>query len=436
MSKQPRPKPRAARATPGTARPLQKKPGSMTKTVALVGALDTKGAEYAFVKEQIEARGLRTCVVDIGVLGKPRLRADIPSHEVASAGGTSLEALVAGGDRGQAMVAMGQGLEGLLPRLHAKGTFHAVIGLGGTGGTSVVCRGMRRLPLGVPKVMVSTVAGGDVRPFVGVSDIVMIPSIVDVSGLNRISRGVYARAAATVCAMATTEVKGSDDRPIAVASMFGNTTQAVEAGKAILEAAGYEVLVFHATGTGGRTMESLIDMGSVDAVLDLTTTEWADELVGGVLTAGPERLEAAARRGVPAVVVPGCLDMVNFGPRATVPARFAERRLYQHNPDITLMRTDVSESRRLGEILAEKLNASRGPVTVLLPLQGLSVIGAPGGPFHWPEADAALFEALTAALRPEIKVIRMDCPINDPTFARRAAEELLANISAHIRRKS
>jgi uncharacterized protein (UPF0261 family) len=202
----------------------------------------------------------------------------------------------------------------------------------------------------------------------------------------------------------------------------------------VLEAAGFEVLVFHATGTGGRTMESLIAAGSVDAVLDLTTTEWADELVGGVLSAGPERLEAAARQGVPAVVVPGCLDMVNFGPRESVPAKFAGRRLYQHNPDITLLRTDVDESRRLGEILAQKLNGSRGPVTVLLPLQGLSVIGAPGGPFHWPEADAALFQALTAALRPDIRVIRMDCPINDPSFARRAAEELLA--LAKTRRKT
>ena len=255
---------------------------------------------------------------------------------------------------------------------------------------------MRTLPLGVPKVMVSTVAGGDVSGYVGVKDIVMIPSIVDVAGVNRISREVFARAAGAVCGMVETEVPPGDDKPLVAASMFGNTTKCVEAAKAILEEAGYEVLVFHATGTGGRTMESLIEAGLIAGVLDITTTEWADELVGGVLAAGPTRLEAAARRGVPAVVTPACLDMVNFWAPETVPEKFDGRKFYPHNPNITLMRTTPDECRRLGEILAEKLNLSTGPVTVLIPLKGLSVIDAPGGPFWWPEANQALFDALKA----------------------------------------
>jgi uncharacterized protein (UPF0261 family) len=282
--------------------------------------------------------------------------------------------------------------------------------------------------------MVSTVAGTDVSGYVGVKDIVMIPSIVDVSGINRISREVFARAAGAICGMLETEVPPGEDRPLVAASMFGNTTRCVEAAKAIIEQAGYEVLVFHATGTGGRTMESLIEAGLIAGVLDLTTTEWADELVGGVLAAGPARLEASARNGVPAVVAPGCLDMVNFWAPPTVPAKFQGRKFYPHNPNITLMRTTPEECRQLGEILAEKLNLSSGAVTVLLPLGGWSMIDAPGGPFWWPEANQALTHALKAHLRPDIPLIEMDCNVNDPEFARCAAETLLTAIDTHKRR--
>lgn len=397
----------------------------MAKTVALLGALDTKGVEYGFVKQCIEARGLRTLVIDIGVLGEPRIAADVPREAVARAGAAELSDLVARQDRGEAVAAMARGAAVLVAQLYTEGRFDGIMALGGGGGTSIACGAMRTLPLGVPKVMVSTVAGTDVSGYVGVKDIVMVPAIVDVSGINRISREVFARAAGAICGMLQTEIPPGDDKPLVAASMFGNSTPCVEAAKPILEAAGYEVLVFHATGTGGRAMESLVEAGLIAGVLDVTTTEWADELVGGVLAAGPTRLEAAARRGVPAIVTPACLDMVNFWAPPTVPQKFQGRRFYPHNPNITLMRTTPGECRQLGEIVAEKLNLSRGPVSVLIPLRGWSMIDAPGGPFWWPEADEAFTTALKARLRPDIPVLEIDANVNAPEFARRCAETLL-----------
>lgn len=397
----------------------------MPPTIALLGSLDTKGAEYRFVKECIEAAGLGALVIDLGILGAPGLEPNIPREQVAAAGGAALAALVSKADRGEAVAAMTRGAEALVPKLYAEGRFQGVMAMGGSGGTAMACAAMRMLPIGVPKVMVSTLAGTDVSPYVGVKDIVMIPSIVDISGINRISREVLARAAGAVCGMVTAKVPFGQDKPLIVASMFGNTTNCVEAAKGFLEERGYEVLVFHATGTGGRTMESLIEAGLISGVLDITTTEWADELVGGVLSAGPTRLEAAARIGIPVVVVPGCLDMVNFWAPETVPDRFKGRKFYPHNPNVTLMRTNVEENRELGRILAEKLNQSLGPVTVLFPLKGLSMIDSPGGPFWWPEADQGLLGSLKEDLRRDIPVVELDHNINDPEFARICAEELL-----------
>jgi len=400
----------------------------MARTIALLGTLDTKGAEYGFVKQCIEARGHRTLLIDAGVLGPPGIEPDVSRREVARAAGVDLAALVAKEDRGEAVAAMSRAAAALVPQLYAEGKFHAIMALGGGGGTSMACAAMRTLPLGVPKVMVSTVAGSDVSGYVGIKDIVMIPSIVDVSGLNRISREVFAKAAGAVCGMVGTDVPPGEDKPLVVASMFGNTTPCVEAAKAILQEAGYEVLVFHATGTGGRTMESLVEAGLIAAVLDVTTTEWADELVGGVLSAGPTRLEAAPKCGVPAIVTPACLDMVNFWAPQTVPQRFEGRTFYQHNPNITLMRTTADECRRLGRIMAEKLNLSTAPVTVLLPLGGLSMIDVEGGPFWSPEADKALFDSLRQNLRPDIPLVEVDCNVNDPQFAKACAETLLSSL--------
>ena len=402
------------------------------QTIALLGTMDTKGVEHGFVAERIRARGHRTLVIDLGTDGPPQLPPDISREEVAVLAGIDLAALVARHDRGEAVAAMSQAAPLILAKLQREGRIDGVVSLGGGGGTAIATAGMRALPLGFPKLMVSTLASGNTAQYVGVKDIVMMPSIVDVAGLNRISRAVLTRAAGAICGMVESAAldsgAGAEDKPVIVASMFGNTTDCVQKAKTILEGAGYEVLVFHATGIGGKTMESLIESGLVAGVLDVTTTEWADELCGGFLGAGPTRLEAAARRGVPAVVAPGCLDMVNFHAPETVPAKFAGRTFYKHNPQVTLMRTNAEECAQLGRILAEKVNLSTGPVTVLLPMRAISVISAPGQPFHDPAADAALFDAIKSNVREGIPVLEIDAAINDPAFAEAAAQALLTQL--------
>ena len=396
-----------------------------TPTIAVLGALDTKGAEVGFLAEQIRRLGCRTLVVDLGVMLPPPFRPEVCRETIAKAAGTDIETLVARADRGHAVASMARGVRNTVEELCARGSIHGVIGIGGSAGTTMATAAMRALPIGVPKVMVSTIASGDVGALVGRMDIVMVPSIVDISGLNRISRQVFVRAAAAVAGMALAEVPPSDDREVVAASMFGNTTECVEAARSSVEASGFEVLVFHATGSGGRTMEDLIAAGLVSGVLDITTTELADELVGGVMSAGAGRLGAAASAGIPAAVVPGCMDMVNFWAPRTVPRRHRDRRLYRHNPNVTLMRTDPDENRELGMRLATRLNASKGPVAVYLPLKGVSVISAAGQPFHWPEADRALFAAIKRTLRPDIPLLELDFNINDPRFAETVANGLL-----------
>src|SRR3989454_1638439 len=346
-------------------------------TIAVLGTMDSKGMEHSFVAERIRERGHQALIIDVGTLGEPNLKPDITREEVAAAGGIDLAALGRRQDRGESVAAMSHAALVMLSKLVAEKKIDGVISLGGGGGTAIATAAMRALPIGFPKVMVSTLASGNTAQYVGVKDIVMFPSIVDVAGLNRISRQILSRAAGAICGMVEARPPRADDNPIVVASQFGNTTACVNHARKILEAEGYEVLVFHATGTGGRTMESLIESGMVTGVLDITTTEWADELVGGYLTAGPTRLEAAARHGVPAIVTPGCLDMVNFYAPDSVPAKFTGRTFYQHNPQVTLMRTTAEECAQLGRIIAQKLNASKGPVTVLVPRKAISVISAP-----------------------------------------------------------
>jgi uncharacterized protein (UPF0261 family) len=399
-------------------------------TIAVLGTMDTKGEEHAFVAELIRVRGHRALVIDVGCLDAPKTKPDITRDEVARAIGVDLAPLTAKRDRGECVGAMSQGAPALVLRLLNEKKIDGIISLGGGGGTAIATAAMRALPIGFPKLMVSTLASGNTSQYVGVKDIVMMPSIVDVAGINRISRQILTRAAGAICGMVESQPQPGVDKPVIVASQFGNTTACVEHARKLLEKEGYEVLVFHATGTGGRTMESLIEAGLVAGVLDVTTTEWADELVGGVLSAGPTRLEAAAKRGVPAIVAPGCLDMVNFGPPDSVPPKFKGRRFYQHNPQVTLMRTTPEECRRLGEIVAEKLNASTAPVTILLPLKGVSVISAAGQPFYDPEADAALMGSLKTKLRKDIAVQELDCNINDAMFAEACVRVLLDNIKA------
>lgn len=397
-------------------------------TIAVLGTLDTKGEEHGFVVQQIRARGHKVLIIDVGALEPPKLTPDITRDQAAREGGFDLAALIARRDRGEMIAAMSKAAPVVIARLVREKKIEGIISLGGGGGTAIGTAAMRALPIGFPKLMVSTLASGNTAQYVGVKDIVMFPSIVDVAGLNRISRQILAQAAGAICGMVETIPPVSADRPIIVASQFGNTTACVDHARKILEAAGYEVLVFHATGVGGRTMESLIESGMVAGVLDITTTEWADEMVGGVLGAGPTRLEAAARTGVPAIVAPGCLDMVNFHAPETVPAKFKDRNFYQHNPQVTLMRTTTEECRQIGRVIAEKLNLSKAPVTVLLPSRGISVISAPGQKFHDPAADNALFDAMRTHLRPEVQVVTMDRTINDPEFAEACAARLLQNM--------
>jgi uncharacterized protein (UPF0261 family) len=393
------------------------------KTIAVLGTLDSKGEEHAYVAGLIRARGHEALLVDVGTGGASVITPDIPREEVAAAAGLDLAPLMARRDRGECVVAMSKAAPVLLAKLAAEGRIDGVISLGGGGGTAIATAAMRALPIGFPKLMVSTLASGNVAHYIGTKDIVMMPSIADVAGLNRFSRAIFARAAGAICGMVEAEVDAASAKPLIVASMFGNTTACVTEAKRILEGAGFEVLVFAATGAGGRAMESLIESGMVAGVLDITTTEWADELVGGVLGAGPERMDAAAKAKVPAVVVPGCLDMVNFGERDSVPEKFAGRNFYIHNPQVTLMRTTPSECAELGRILAEKVNSYTAPAAILIPRKAISVISAPGQPFHDPAADAALRDAIVEHSRRPVE--EFDREINDPAFARACAERLL-----------
>ena len=397
--------------------------------IAVLGTLDTKGEEHAYVADLICERGHSPLLIDVGAFESSAVTPDIAREEVAGKVGVDLAQIVERQDRGEAVKAMSEGAPLLVGELYANGKIDGIVSLGGSGGTAIATAAMRALPVGFPKLMVSTMAAGNVAAYVGVKDIVMMPSIVDVAGLNSVSKRILANAAGAICGMVETKVEVEEDRPIVVASMFGNTTECISIAKKILEDAGFEVLVFHATGTGGRTMESLIESGMVSGVLDVTTTEWADELVGGVLTAGPTRLEAAAKNGVPAVVAPGCLDMVNFGAPETIPDKFKGRLFYEHNPQVTLMRTTPDECAELGRIIAGKLNASIGPVEVALPAQAISVISAEGQPFHDSGADQALFDALKAELREGIPVVDAPHEINGPEFARLCAEKLIGLIA-------
>jgi len=397
-------------------------------TIAVLGTMDTKGEEHAFVADQIRQRGHKVLVIDTGTLETPKLKPDITREQVAAAASVDLAKVVAKRDRGEAVDAMSRGAPALLLKLAQENKIDGVISLGGGGGTAISTAAMRALPIGFPKVMVTTLASGNTSQYVGVKDVVLFPSIVDVAGINRISRQILARAAGAICGMVEAKPPSGEDKPIIVASQFGNTTECVTRARQLLEKQGYEVLVFHATGVGGQTMESLVESGMVAGVLDITTTEWADELVGGVLSAGPTRLDAAAKTGVPAIITPGCLDMVNFHGPGTVPEKFKGRTFYQHNPQVTLMRTTPAECAELGKIVAQKVNGSKGPVTVLIPKEAISVISAPGQKFHDPAADKALFDAIKSNLRKDIEVIEMDCAINDAAFAEACANALLKNI--------
>jgi uncharacterized protein (UPF0261 family) len=394
--------------------------------VVLVGTLDTKSPELLYLRERIEAAGCEVLIVDCGVHSTSP-EADISADEVARAAGEQRTALASAQQRGPAVMAMARGATEVVQRLHAEGRLDGIAGVGGSGGSSIISAAMQALPVGVPKLLVSTMASGDTRPYVGTSDIALLYSVVDIAGLNRLSERILANAAGAIAGMAQAAAgfrSTRATRPVVAATMYGVTTPCVETARSWLEDHGYEVLIFHATGSGGRAMEKLVRSGFVNAVLDVTTTELTDELVGGALTAGPERLEAAGTLGIPQVVSLGATEMATFGPPETVPARFGERLLYRHNDSITLMRISAEDAARLGTLLAGKLNAATGPVTVFIPALGLSALSTAGAVFHDAHADQALFAALEATLQAHVKLVRMETDINDPVFATAMAEQL------------
>jgi uncharacterized protein (UPF0261 family) len=393
----------------------------------VVGTLDTKGAELRYVRDRVVAAGVEATLVDISTSGADS-HADVTATDVAGHHPAGAAAVFTG-DRGSSVEAMSEALTRfVLTRADLAG----IVGAGGSGGTALVTPAMRALPVGVPKVMVSTVASGDVGMYVGPADIAMMYSVTDVAGLNRISRQVLGNAAHALAGMIRHRLVDErnsvvDDRLLVGLTMFGVTTPLVSRLANALESR-FEPLVFHATGTGGRSMEKLVDSGLIAAVLDMTTTEIADYLVGGVFSAGPDRLGAIARSGVPYVGSVGAVDMVNFGPLATVPPQFRDRRLHVHNPQVTLMRTTPDENVAIGRFIADALNRCDGPVRFLLPEGGVSLIDAPGQPFHDPEADAALFETIERSVIPTSNrvVERVDCNINDEAFAERVLDHFIA----------
>jgi uncharacterized protein (UPF0261 family) len=396
--------------------------------VAIVGTLDTKGADLAFLAGRLRAAGADVIVVDAGTGDPAGLIPDVDGEAVAAAAGTSRTVLRSAADRGRAVTEMGRGAALVISDLAAQGRVSGVLSAGGSGGSSIAAQVFAALPVGMPKLLVSTMASGDVSPYVGAKDVCVMYSVVDVSGINRISRMILGNAAAAMAGMVAARegvAPDPDERPLVAASMFGVTTPAVETARARLAELGYEVLVFHATGAGGRALEALAEARLVRGVLDLTTTELADDLVGGVLSAGPDRLTAAGAAGLPQVIAPGALDMVNFGPPATVPAQFSGRLFYEHNPTVTLMRTTAEEMAELGVRVGRKAAGAKGPTEVFWPDRGVSALDADGQPFYDPAADEACREALDRELTAAgLTLHRMDANVNDPAFAAAMADRL------------
>lgn len=401
----------------------------MQKRILLIGTLDSKTEEYIFARDLILKRGHEVLLIDVGILEDSPIKATISAAEIADIGGCSLDKLRAESDRGKAVEIMSDGLRILIPRLFHEGKFDGVLSFGGGTGTNIATAGMRELPVGVPKIMVSSVASADINPYVDIKDITMMFSVVDIAGLNRLSRRIISNAVGGICGMVEQEISTFEDKPLIAASMFGVTTPCVNRVRLKLEQAGYETVIFHATGTGGRAMEGLIQDGFFNGVVDITTTEWCDEVAGGVISAGPDRLSAAGKAGIPQVVSCGALDIVNFHAFETVPEKCKNRTLHRHNPNVTLMRTNPKECEEIGRRIAEQLNKAAGPVVLILPLQGLSAIDKPGKPFYSPEANQALFDSLHKHIKKDIPIIDEDAHINDPEFADLIAEQLLKLIN-------
>jgi len=392
------------------------------KRIYVVGTADTKGEELAFLADAIAATGAAVSRVDVGTRAST-VPVDISAKEVAGHHPDGSAAVLGGDDRGAAVAAMGVAFTRFV---QSRNDIAALIGIGGGGGTSIITSGMRALPLGLPKIMVSTLASGDTAPYVDVSDIIMMPSVTDMAGLNRLSRVVLHNAAQAIAGMAASPAPAPDGKPSIGLTMFGVTTPCVTAIADQLRS-GYDCMVFHATGTGGRSMEKLADSGLLSGVLDITTTEICDLLFGGVLPATEDRFGAIARGKLPYIGSVGALDMVNFWAPSTIPERYRGRLFYEHNPNVTLMRTSADECRAIGEWIGTRLALCEGPLHFLIPEKGVSALDIEGGAFFDPEADDALFEAIERTIKPSAnrRVTRLPLHINDPEFARAAVAAFL-----------
>lgn len=403
-----------------------------SKKVVVVGTFDTKAVEYNFVIDLVRGRGYQVITINTGVLGTTDLfHIDIPSDLVAKEGGTDIETLRRTNDRGKAIAAMSDGVSKVVRHLFEREKPDGIIGMGGTAGTHLVTSAMRALPFGLPKICVSTVASGDVSPYLGTSDIIMIPSLTDISGINSLSRVFLTNAVGALSGILEISKEVDAEKPIIAASMFGNTTPCIDMCRKMLNLKGFEVLVFHATGAGGKTMEKLIKEGVIQGALDMTTTEWADTICGGVFDAGMERLDAPGKTGIPHLIAPGCIDMCNFGSQSTIPAKYKDRLFYQWNPNVTLMRTTVEENRKLGEIFAQKANEAKGEIAFIIPLKGFSMLDAMNDKnepqiFWDPSADKAFLEGLKSKLRSGIDIEEIDANINDSIFAEKAVDKFLS----------
>jgi len=395
-------------------------------TVALLGTLDTKGQEYAYLRERVERAGCAVLMINAGVKSDPDYRIEYTRGDVAQAAGSTLDHLVAA-DRGSAVAIQAQGASEIVRRLFADKQIDGILGMGGSGGSSIISTAMRELPLGVPKMLVSTMASGDTSPYVDISDVTMMHSVIDISGINKLSARILSNAAAAISGMARGyEAYQHAERARATvgATMYGTTTPCVTVAREWLEDSGYDVLVFHATGAGGRSMESLMASGHITASLDVTTTELMDELAGGTTTAGPDRLDMAGKLGLPQVVAPGAVDQITFRPKSAVPEKYRHRWQYEHNHAITLIRSNAEELAEFGRVFSEKVNRAKGRVAVFVPLRGFSEYGVDGGVFHDPDADMALIESLREHLDDSVERVEMDTDINDPEFAMAMAQKL------------
>lgn len=396
-------------------------------TVALVGTLDSKGTEYAYLRAMIEKAGCATIIINAGVFSDPDYAVEYDRAAVAAAAGADIDELVAVGDRGNAVAIQAEGAATLVQKLHREHRIDGIVGLGGSGGTALVSQAMRSLPVGVPKLLVSTVASGDISPYVDTTDIAMMYSVVDIAGINKVSAEILNNAACAIAGMARGHeayFPEDEEGPLVGATQYGTTTACVDVARDWLDKAGYGMLVFHATGPGGRSLEALMASGHITAALDVTTTELMDEVAGGTTTAGPDRLEMAGALGLPQVVSVGACDQITFIPGSAVPEALRERRSYRHNAAVTLVRSNAAEMAEYGRRLCQKLNNAKGPVSLFLPLRSLSEYDIEGGVFHDPAANEALFEVIRTDLEPHVELVEMDNDINDPEFALAMARRL------------